>query len=469
MFSSIKKLISVLMAIAIIFSISTFCLPVASAAVEKTGTVNTQDTNLREKPSAASGVITKMGKGEQVNVLGSESGGWYKIEYQNKTGYSRADFIDVMITGLNDSAVIISDSEMIDQIGSSNVTATLAYNTQVTITGSFGSMYQIKAGDKSGFVTKVNIHKHRIIDINLKATINSSNVNFRKDSNTSGEVIEILKKGTAVTAESIQDKWIKISYSGKEGFISGNFITYSVPAGSHLTTLSTGMNCQAVFELQIALKKKGLFYPAANGVYGNATKEAVAKFQSTVNLGSDGIAGPQTLLLLMGTKTAGSLWNNYRASLPAQKPQKRGNVLLEDWFGDMENKVKKYSPFEVIDARTGIHWNMQRFGGWWHADVETMTKADTEAMTKAWGGTLDPTRRPVWVKIEDKYCAASLMGFVHNTDTISTNGMDGQICLHFRGSKIHESGHIDEAQQACVQEAFSKAAKLDAYIKAGKV
>ena len=47
--------------------------------------------------------------------------------------------------------------------------------------------------------------------------------------------------------------------------------------------------------------------------------------------------------------------------------------------------------------------------------------------------------------------------------------MDGQICLHFRGSKIHGSGRIDEAHQACIQEAFAKSYKLDAYIEAGKV
>jgi hypothetical protein len=98
-----------------------------------------------------------------------------------------------------------------------------------------------------------------------------------------------------------------------------------------------------------------------------------------------------------------------------------------------------------------------------------MTKADTEAMTKAWGGTLDSSRRPVWIKIGGKYYAASLMGYVHNVDTISTNGMDGQVCMHFRGSKIHESGHIDEAHQACIMEAFAKAGKLDSYLDAGKV
>lgn len=464
-----RKFISALMAIAVMFSMFVISIPAANAEATGTGTVNSEGANLREQPSTASNIVTGMPQGTQVNVLGSASGGWLQVAYQDKTGYVRADFVDVLATGLNEQAVIMYDSQMTDQPGSSNVMQTLTANTQITITGTFGSAYQVSVNSQTGYVAKSSVHKYRIIDINLKAELNSSGVNLRSTPSTTGEVLATLKKGEAVTAESIEDKWIKVSYSGKEGYVRGDFITYTVPAGSHLTTLSTGMKGQAVTQVQTALKKRGFFYPAANGVYGAATKDAVAKFQTSVNLDSDGIAGPQTLLLLLGTKGAGSLWNNYRSDMTAQDPQQSGKVILEDWFGGMEKVVKRYTPFEVIDVRTGIHWNMQRFGGWWHADVETMTKADTEAMTQAWGGELDSSRRPVWVKIGDKYYAAGLMGFVHNTDTISTNGMDGQICLHFRGSKIHESGHIDEAHQACIIEAFAKAGKLDSYIDSGKV
>lgn len=364
---------------------------------------------------------------------------------------------------------MIGDVTMTSQPGSGDTIASLTYNTQVTITGTYGTYYQITTSEsQSGYVPKASVHRYRIISLNLSATMNSSNVNVRSTPVT-GEVIDVMKSGTEVTVVSIQDKWAKISYSGKEGYVRGDFVTYTVPSGSHLTTLSQGMKCQAVTQLQIALKNKGFFYPAANGVYGNATKAAVAKFQAAMNLDSDGIAGPQTLLVLLGKTAANNLWNNYRTSMEAQEPQQNGQVYLVDWFDGMEDIVTKMEPFEVIDVRTGIHWNMERFGGWWHADVETMTKEDTEAMTEAWGGELNPTRRPVWVKIDGKYYAAGLMGYVHNTDTIASNGMDGQICLHFRGSKIHGSGRVDEAHQACIQEAFAKAYRLDAYIEEGLV
>ncbi|MHB1314316.1 MAG: SH3 domain-containing protein [Christensenellales bacterium] len=465
-----KKSISSFMVIALALFLFVFCAPAASAATAETGTVSIQGANLREQPSTASTILTKMDKGAEVSVLDSESGGWYKIKYQDMTGYARTDYINVMVTGLKDPAVMLRDAAMTAQPDpASGVVQTIPLRTQVTVTGTYGSMYQISDGSNSGYVPKNSVHKYTIMTISLKAKVSASTANLRSAPSTSGDILTEMKRGAAVTAYSIQDNWVKIECAGKEGYVRGDLITYTIPSGMYLTDLSPGMKCQAVTNLQIALKKKGFFNVAANGVYGSATKAAVAKFQSFVYLKSDGVAGVQTLMLLLGPRGAAELWYNYRSSLPAQKPQKNGNVWLQDWEGGMEKVVKRYTPFEVIDVRTGIHWNMQRFGGWDHADVETMTKSDTANMTKAWGGELDPSRRPVWVKIGGKYYAASLMGFVHNTDTISTNGMDGQICLHFRGSKIHESGHIDEAHQACIVEAFTKAARLDAYIKAGKV
>ena len=314
------------------------------------------------------------------------------------------------------------------------------------------------------------MHIHKVLTINLNATVNSSGVNFRSEPTTSSDVITVLSKDTQVTAQSIQDKWVKVSYSGETGYVNAEFITYTVPEDTYITTMCPGMTAQAVKVVQTALKKKGFYYPAIDGIYGSATKEAVTKFQESVGLDGDGIAGPQTLLVLLGSDDAANLWNNYRTSMTAQEPQQNGLVWLCDWFGYMEDTVVRYTTFEVIDVRTGISWNMQRFGGYtalWHADVETITEADTEAMTEAWGGELNSTRRPVWVKIDGQYYAASLMGYVHNSGTISDNGMDGQVCLHFRGSLIHSSARVDEAHQACITEAFSKADKLEAYIEEG--
>lgn len=453
-----------MLSIALMLSVIVFEVPTAAAAstVAPTGTVNTPDANLREKPSAASKVLATMGEGTSVSVTENAGHGWYKVTYQTYTGYVRADYIDVMVTGLSDPGVVVSDTGLVGEPGGTP-TQTLKAETQVTITGTFGDMYQVKAGSATGYLPMDSVHKKNIIPLNMSATINSSNVNLRSIPSTTGDIVTTMKHGTKVTVKSIQDHWVKVDCDGKAGYVRGDFVTYSLGEGKSLTEIHPGMRGQAVSTLQVALRKKGFFHVAANGVYGKATRAAVKKFQESVYLDADGIAGVQTLVLLFG-KDAPKLWNNYRSEMEPQKPQKNGKVWLVDWFGGMEDIVKKHEPFKVIDVRTGISWNMARFGGYtalWHADVDTMTKEDTANMKEAWGGELNSSRRPVWVKIEGKYYAASLMGFVHNTGPTSGNDMDGQVCLHFRGSKIHSSGHIDEAHQACIMEAFANADRLD--------
>lgn len=408
--------------------------------------------------------------------MGGESGGWYQVTYNTYTGYVRADFIDVLVTGLSDPGVIIEETQVREQPDSTSaVMGTLTTPTEVTVTATYGDMYGIKAGSITGYVPQHCVHKYNIITLNLNATITSGGVNMRSLPNTSSEVVTVLSRGASVKAVSIQDHWVKITYSGNTGYVRGDFVSYNY--SNPVTDMYPGMRGQAIGTLQVALRKKGFFHVAANGVYGNATKAAVKAFQESVYLDADGVAGKQTLLLLFGAADVGKLWNNYRTEMDAQAPQQSGNVILVDWFDTdsrkgMQSIMKKGVSFEVIDVRTGIHWNMVRFGdvtAHWHADVCPMTKSDTAAMKEAWGGELNASRRPVWVKYDGKYYAASLMGYVHNTDPIGDNGMDGQVCLHFRGSKIHESARIDEAHQACIMAAFENAAKLDAYISNGKV
>jgi uncharacterized protein YgiM (DUF1202 family) len=475
MYLKLRKIILVALAAALMLSVFAYDMPAASASstTAQTGTINTSDTNLREQPSTTAKILTTLSAGASVTVLEGKSHGWYKVSYMSYTGYVKADFIDVMVTGLNDPGVIVEETAMMNQPNTVGSTVkNLSVETQVTVTGTIGGFYQVQAGAASGYVPQECVHKNKVITLKISATLNSANVNLRSIPSTSGEIVVCMKGGIDVTVYSIQVHWAKIDYQGKSGYVRGDFLSYNLPNGKYVTSMAPGMRGQAVSTLQVALRKKGFFHVAANGVYGSATKAAVKKFQESVYLDADGIAGVQTLLLLFGPSDAPKLWSNYRSEMEAQKPQQNGQVWLTDWFDGMNKIMERMKPFEVIDVRTGIHWNMQRFGGYsalWHADVETVTKADTEKMTEAWGGELNPSRRPVWVKYDGKYYAAGLMGYVHNTGPTADNGMDGQVCLHFRGSKIHSSGHVDEAHQACIMEAYYNADKLDAYINSGKV
>ena len=58
-----------------------------------TGTVNTNELNLRDGASTSSNIITKLNKNETLNII-EETGDWYKVSYKNYTGYVSKQYLD---------------------------------------------------------------------------------------------------------------------------------------------------------------------------------------------------------------------------------------------------------------------------------------------------------------------------------------------------------------------------------------
>ncbi|HEY9810759.1 MAG TPA: peptidoglycan-binding protein [Halomicronema sp.] len=100
-------------------------------------------------------------------------------------------------------------------------------------------------------------------------------------------------------------------------------------------TLQPGDRGPAVEQLQANLKKLGYYNEPLDGFYGDTTIEAVAKFQESINLTADGIAGLVTMQRLQATlqKSQESIIKTPKPKTnPAKKPGlfqgKKGWFLL---------------------------------------------------------------------------------------------------------------------------------------------
>ena len=106
-----------------------------------------------------------------------------------------------------------------------------------------------------------------------------------------------------------------LKVDGKAGFdtqtalysdnpVRGNaaIINGSASASGITETLRYGAQGAQVITLQNRLIAMGYLTGSADGIYGRATKSAVTAFQKANNLGSDGVAGPQTLEALYSGK-----------------------------------------------------------------------------------------------------------------------------------------------------------------------
>ena len=227
-------------------------------------------------------------------------------------------------------------------------------------------------------------------------------------------------------------------------------------------TLKIGNTGTAVKNLVQALKDRGYYSGSVTNKYTTAVEKAVRAFQKAQSLSVDGIAGPATQHALYGTVPVGAAdTSNLTMTLyPAEK--------IDWWTGGINNMWVKGTNYKIYDVKTGIVWWAHRWSGGYHADVEPLTAADTARLCKCYGVTTAQEianrklyqRRPSLITIGNRTFACSLYGVPHNYpegDTIASNDMKGQICLHFTNSWTHGSKKVDSLHTEAIQYAWENA------------
>ncbi len=429
-FNKYVKIVSIIA----VFTLCASYVPSISFAASSKGTVTSNGVNLREKASTGSKIIKKLNNGTKITVHSTYKG-WCYVTADGRSGFISAEYVKTSSSSSSDS----SDSSSSSSSG----------------------------GD---------------------GTVTASGVNLRKSANTSGTVLKKLSKGTSIEIYSKSNGWYYVKAGGTKGYISGSYVKVSSSYSSSgdedatvdkittHTTLKMGMRGDAVMQMQKALKSKGYFKGSATGYYGSATRDSVKSYQKKVGYKADGIAGTKTLNKLFSnssgpnadgstpkptsTPSGESVKPTETENKAPAAPPKNGNVELLDWFKGGNELFKKYTVYKVIDVRTSISYNVRRFGGWYHADIEPVTKDDTAKMLESFGGAWSAgKRRPLWIFIGDRIIAGSIMGTPHGVDTLPNNGMKGQVCIHLLNSKIHENNKVDSGHQAAIKEAYNAGKK----------
>ncbi len=121
-----------------------------------------------------------------------------------------------------------------------------------------------------------------------------------------------------------------------------------------------------------------------------------------------------------------------------------------DW-----NEVKilfpKWAKVTIIDVDTGLQFQVQRRGGYNHADVQPLTAVDTAVMKQIYKAGWSWKRKAVIVQLDNgKKIAASMNGMPHGQGAIANNKFNGHFCIHFKGCKTHGGGKVDAAHQLMI-------------------
>ncbi len=327
----------------------------------------------------------------------------------------------------------------------SDILAELAVNTELEVLDEQDGWYRVLYGNIVGYVRQdymfVNATGSRA------AYVLQDGVKLRGGPGYASYVTAELSASQGVKVKQMVGEWYFVIAGDQSGFVHREYLLMTKATNTASNLLKVGMEGQEVKRMQTKLSERGFLPKAdATGTYGAKTREAVSAFQKAAGLSADGTAGAQTLAVLYDPANKISKAN-------ALATQVKGSVELLDWFKGGQDLIYKGAKFTVIDVKTGLSFNVRRFGGWYHADSEPLTANDTAIFKKIVGEwTWD--RRAIWVKIGSHVVAASMNCMPHLVSPTSSNNFPGHFCIHLYKSKVHENSKECPRHQAAVQSAY---------------
>ncbi|MED1114103.1 SH3 domain-containing protein [Bacillus paramycoides] len=228
--------------------------PTINNGQKEEGIVTATRLNVRNSPVLGSSMIGYVQKNEKVTVLG-KANGWAKIEYKGKEGYVSLEFLkfgDAIQTpdassqkqqqptiknGAEETGTINATSLRVRSAAntSSAVLGNLKNGEKVTVLGKANGWAKISYQGKEGYVSlefvKLEAGKQEekpaenITNGKQEiGMINATSLRVRSAANTSSAVLGNLKNGEKVTVLGKANGWAKISYQGKEGYVSLEFV-----------------------------------------------------------------------------------------------------------------------------------------------------------------------------------------------------------------------------------------------------
>ena len=292
--------------------------------------------------------------------------------------------------------------------------------------------------------------------------VTASGVAIREDKGTDSGKVGTANRGDMFYYTDRSGDWYKLK-SGYyimakycERVSDSDATSYANDGSSSGTTYRVGDTGSTVSWIQQRLKDLGMYSGEVTGHYGTKTAAAVEAFQEKRGLTADGIVGSKTMAALQG----------YDTSSGSSSVNVKGTVYNLDWFkaknagrlADYGLAAKKTA--KLKDLKTGKTLNIYIQSAGNHLDVEPAAANDTQTLCSIYGVSsasyINYVRRPMLIETSNGYqIVCSIYGTPHGQQNITNNNFPGQFCLHFLGSKTHNSDKVDSDHQACINQAIS--------------
>lgn len=133
------------------------CLVLTGISLAKTGTIKGSDfLNLRESPSTSANLLTRMPGDASFDILGEE-GDWYRVKYNEYTGYVSKQYVNVSNTVVNSDIKPSSNAKGVINKNSDVYVLPLLNSTKLSTVSSGSEVLVISITGKWAYVQNDNI------------------------------------------------------------------------------------------------------------------------------------------------------------------------------------------------------------------------------------------------------------------------------------------------------------------------
>ncbi|MFK8913923.1 SH3 domain-containing protein [Shouchella clausii] len=190
--------------------------------------------NLRSGAGTNHSIITTLAKGQKVELL-KKQGGWYQVKAGNRTGWVSADYLNVNGSGNVDNAPSIGSATTTARLNlrsgagtNHSIITTLAKGQKVELLKKQGGWYQVKAGNRTGWVSAdyLNVNGSGNVDNapSIGSATTTARLNLRSGAGTNHSIITTLDKGQKVELLKKQGGWYQVKAGSRTGWVSADYL-----------------------------------------------------------------------------------------------------------------------------------------------------------------------------------------------------------------------------------------------------
>lgn len=209
---------------------------------------------VREGASSARKVVDTLKKGQAVTVV-KLVGGYYQINYgQDKTGYVFSQYITFEELPTGDGIVKASSLVVREKPQSTAKSiGSLVQGDMVVVTGTNGPWYEVKVGQKSGYVSAASINLVAQISKGSESlvVITAGRLAVRAQASPTAKVLGELTGGTVVRVTGKEGNYAKIRFKGSDAFIALGYYTEVTPTNG--ISLTASLNVRSAPNTQSAV------------------------------------------------------------------------------------------------------------------------------------------------------------------------------------------------------------------------